>query len=373
MHSLATFTTAHTRTDTRIRIKQTASLAAEMGDRVALFVQDGQGGEKDTTTGVEIVDTGPRLSSRTLRMTLGACRMWWAVRRARPRVVHFHDPELIPVGLLLKLRGMKVVYDVHEDVPRQILAKHWITPRLRRPVAALVEGIEWIAGQVFDGIVTATPTITARFPSKKTVTVQNFPMLDELMPPESQPFSERPPHVAYIGGITEIRGAKEMVRALEYVANEEVRLQLGGNFMPKGLEDEVKRLPGWSRVVAHGWVDRGTVANLLGGVRGALVLFHPVPNHINAQPNKLFEYMAAGLPVVASNFPLWREIVEGNHCGICVDPLDPKAIAEAIEFLVTHPEEARKMGENGRRAVVTKYNWDSEAEKLLSLYRELLR
>ena len=82
--------------------------------------------------------------------------------------------------------------------------------------------------------------------------------------------------------------------------------------------------------------------------------------------------MAAGLPVVASDFPLWKEIVEGNRCGITVDPLDPKAIARAIEYLLTHPEEARRMGENGRRAVEEKYNWGKEAEKLVRLYRNLL-
>jgi glycosyltransferase involved in cell wall biosynthesis len=91
-----------------------------------------------------------------------------------------------------------------------------------------------------------------------------------------------------------------------------------------------------------------------------------------AWPVKLFEYMAAGLPVVASNFPLWKEIVEGNRCGITVDPLDPKAIAQAIEYLLAHPEEARQMGENGRRAVEEKYNWEKEAEKLLALYKELV-
>jgi glycosyltransferase involved in cell wall biosynthesis len=82
--------------------------------------------------------------------------------------------------------------------------------------------------------------------------------------------------------------------------------------------------------------------------------------------------MAAGLPVVASNFPLWKEIVEGNRCGITVDPLDPKAIAQAIEYLLTHPEEARQMGENGRRAVEEKYNWESESKKLLGVYAKLL-
>jgi len=80
----------------------------------------------------------------------------------------------------------------------------------------------------------------------------------------------------------------------------------------------------------------------------------------------------ASLPVVASNFPLWKEI-GGNRCGITVNPLDPKEIAQAIEYLLTHPEEACQMGENDRRAVVEKYNWEQEKERLLNLYMEVLK
>jgi len=174
------FTTVHPRGDTRIRVKETASLAEGIGAGVALYVQDGKGAERDEVSGVEVVDTGPPPRGRARRMVLGAWRMYRAVRAAQPRVAHFHDPELIPVGLALKLSGIKVVYDVHEDVPRQILGKHWISPWLRRPVAWAAEAFEWLAGRAFDGMVAATPTIARRFPEHKTVTVQNFPILAVL-------------------------------------------------------------------------------------------------------------------------------------------------------------------------------------------------
>jgi glycosyltransferase involved in cell wall biosynthesis len=103
-----------------------------------------------------------------------------------------------------------------------------------------------------------------------------------------------------------------------------------------------------------------------------VVVFKPAANHVRAQPTKLFEYMSAGLPVIASNFPLWREIVERNNCGICVDPLSPAALAEAIRWLIQHPDAAREMGANGRRAVRTTYNWEPEGRKLTTLYRSLL-
>ena len=367
------FSTVHSRGDTRIRVKETASLAEGLGAGIGLYVQDGKGPECDEVSGVAVVDTGAPPGGRARRMVLGAWRMYRAVRAARPEVAHFHDPELIPVGLALKLSGIKVVYDVHEDVPRQILGKHWISPWLRRPVSWATEAFEWLAGRAFDGVVAATPTIARRFPDHKTATVQNFPILAELVAPDPVPYAQRPPHFAYVGGITGIRGSREMVEAIRQVTEPECRLQLAGGFSPAAYGNELAALPGWERVAFHGWASRPEVASILGNVRAGLVLFHPAPNHLDAQPNKMFEYMAAGLPIIASDFPLWREIVDGAGCGLLVDPQDSAAIAEAMEWLLANPEEAEAMGQRGREAVERQYNWAPEAEKLLALYERLLR
>ncbi|WP_026148215.1 glycosyltransferase family 4 protein [Thioalkalivibrio sp. HL-Eb18] len=373
MTQIIHFTTVHPRGDTRIRVKEVSSLAEYLDGDVGLYVQDGKGSECDEAAIVEVVDTGLTLGGRGRRMVLGAWRMYRAVRTVRPRVAHFHDPELIPVGLALKLSGIKVVYDVHEDVPRQILGKHWISAWLRRPVAWAAEAFEWLAGRVFDGVVAATPTIARRFPDHKTITVQNFPILAELVAPDPVPYEQRPPHFAYVGGITGIRGSRDMVEATGRVGQSACRLQLAGGFSPATHGDELAALPGWQRVVFHGWASRPEVAAILGNVRAGLVLFHPAPNHLDAQPNKMFEYMAAGLPIIASDFPLWREIVDGAGCGLLVDPQDPAVIAAAMEWLLAHPEEAEAMGRRGREAVEREYSWAPEAEKLLTLYRRLLR
>jgi glycosyltransferase involved in cell wall biosynthesis len=111
---------------------------------------------------------------------------------------------------------------------------------------------------------------------------------------------------------------------------------------------------------------------LAGRTRAGIVTFHPVPNHTESQPNKLFEYMAAGLPVIASDFPRWRGIVEGHECGLVVDPKDPDRIAEAMQWILAHPVEAETMGDRGRQAVKRQYNWDLESGKLLKVYKELL-
>ena len=117
-----------------------------------------------------------------------------------------------------------------------------------------------------------------------------------------------------------------------------------------------------------GGIPRRNAADLPAKNLAGLVLFHPEPNHINAQPNKLFEYMSAGLPVIASHFPMWRRIVEDYDCGLCVNPQDPQAIAAAMIMLATHPERARLMGMNGRSAVMAKFNWEQEQQVLLDVY-----
>ena len=158
---------------------------------------------------------------------------------------------------------------------------------------------------------------------------------------------------------------------MEHVESE-IRLELAGPFFEANVSEEVRDYPGWSRVDELGFVDRAGVRDILGRSVAGLVTFHPVPNHVDAQPNKMFEYMSAGVPVIASDFELWKEIVLGNNCGLCVDPLSPRDLAKAIDYLVTHPAEAESMGDNGRRAVMERYNWSVEERKLLSIYEDLL-
>jgi glycosyltransferase involved in cell wall biosynthesis len=117
---------------------------------------------------------------------------------------------------------------------------------------------------------------------------------------------------------------------------------------------------------------REQVAALLGRVQAGLVLFHPAPNNVRAQPNKLFEYMSAGVPVIASDFPLWREVVEGEGCGLLVDPFNAVEVAEAVAHILGHPEEAEAMGRRGRAAVEQRFNWAREEATLVRLYRDVL-
>ncbi|CAN1518529.1 RfaG Glycosyltransferase [Paracoccaceae bacterium] len=366
------FTTVHGRRDIRILVKEAATLRRRLQRDVRLLVLDGLPEERDRDSDVLIQSVGARPSSRIIRMTRGCWRMYRAIRRARPEVAHFHDPELIPVGILLRMSGIKVVYDVHEDVPGAILSKQYIPKIARHPLSFVINLLERIAAKFFSAIVAATPAIAERFSGPGTTVVQNFPLLDEFAFAAARPMHERGSDFAYVGGLTAVRGTSEMVAAIALVKNPGSRLHLAGQFSPSQLQLQTERLPGWSRINFKGLATRTEVGSLLGSVRAGLVVFHPEPNHILAQPNKLFEYMAAGLPVIASDFPLWRDIVGTAGAGLLVDPSSPVAISEAMQWMLDHPAEAQIMGENGRAAVINRFNWERESAALITLYKSLL-
>ncbi|TXI72209.1 MAG: glycosyltransferase [Dokdonella sp.] len=360
-------TSVHARHDTRIFLKECQSLV-RAGYETHLVVADGQADE--VRNGVAILDVGaPR--NRIDRMHSVVQRVFERALTVDATLFHLHDPELMPVGLKLKRLGKRVIFDAHEDLPKQLLGKPYLNRLSRLTLSMALKAYEGWACRAFDAVIAATPAIHDKFLriNRRTVTINNYPLPGELTAPGAP--AERTGRVCYIGGISAIRGVREIVRALE-LTRAEVRLDLAGPFPAQELRKELQASAGWRRVDELGVVDRLQMREVLARAMAGLVIFHPLPNHVDAQPNKLFEYMSAGVPVIASDFPLWREIVYDNHCGLCVDPLNPRAIAEAIERLVADSPLVQAMGENGRRMVGERYNWESEERKLVSLYAELI-
>ncbi len=363
-------TSVHTAFDVRVFHKECKSLARS-GKHVVLVVPHPR---DEVVDSVEV--KGIRISGgRLVRMTRTAWSLYREALRQNGDVYHFHDPELIPLGLLLAARGKTVVYDIHEDAPADILHKDYIPQPLRQPLTWSVRKLENAACRRFSGLIAATPTIAKRFHSinPNTVVVHNFPMLDEIASTVDLPWNERPPAMAYIGSISERRGIREILQALALLPSASpTQMMLAGPFSPEELRTELMRLPGWARVKYLRVLDRPSVANLLSRVRLGLLVLQPEPNFLNAMPIKLFEYMAAGIPVIASDFPLWRQIIGEAGCGLLVDPRDPQAIARAMEYLLSHDAEAEAMGRRGRQAARELYNWNSEERVLLKFYSELL-
>jgi glycosyltransferase involved in cell wall biosynthesis len=370
MTRICHLSSAHRGLDVRIFAKECASLAAAGHDTHLVITATPADVQRAAEKGVHLHPL-PAPVGRFARMVKQAWRCYTLGRRLNADVYHFHDSELIPYGVLLALAGKKVIYDVHEDLPQDILTKDWIPAWARRLVSGAASALEWVGARYFFAVVAATPFIARRFKkiTPRTVDINNYPLLGELaVGPIDWSLKKR--EVCYVGGIGRIRGILEVVQAMGLTTSG-ARLQLGGTFAEPDVEATARAAAGWRQVDALGWIGRTEVSAILQRAVGGLVTFLPVPNHVDAQPNKMFEYMSAGVPVIASHFPLWKEIVEGNDCGICVDPLDPAAIARAIDYLVTHPQEAERMGRNGQRAVETTYNWGIEEAKLLRFYAAL--
>ncbi len=359
-------TTAHARRDTRIFRKECVSLA-RAGHDVHLVVGDGQG--REVADGVTIHDLGRKPVSRLRRMTEQPRRARKVVAAVRPDVVHFHDPELLPLGRRLAGQGLRVVYDVHEDVPSQILSKSWIPSWVRPTLSTAFRVYEHSTARRLAGVVAATPHIAHLFADLKdrAICVNNFPMAEELAPPALP--VERLARVCYAGVITRERGIRELIHALPLAPG--VRLTLCGTISGGGLEAELRAEPGWGQVDYRGEVARGELARVMAESAAGVVTYLPLPNHVDAQPTKLFEYMSASLPVIASNFPLWRTFVEESGAGVCVDPASPESIAAAIRTLTSDLTLSASIGRAGRNAVERQFNWAAEADKLIAFYARL--
>jgi glycosyltransferase involved in cell wall biosynthesis len=366
---IAILSSVHPAFDTRIFQKQARSLAAA-GYDVTLVIPH----ERDETVDGIRIEALPPPGSRARRMLAGPARILRAALRLDADLYHFHDPELIPVGLALKARGRRVIYDVHENVPKSIEGKIYLAPWVRRPIARIAGALEHSASRVFDLVILARDDIADEFQDLgDTLLIRNYPSRAAF---PNLPRVDRGDDdflIAYTGNLTPGRGAREMVQALEFLPQRaRARMRIFGKIWPDSLQSELRALPGYAKVEYRGWVPYDSLPPELARADAGIVCFLPEPNHVNAGPTKLFEYMASGLPVVASDFPMWREVLQQNDCGICVDPRDPRAIASALEFLADHPERRREMGENGRRAVHQHYNWEAEADRLLAAYARLL-
>lgn len=361
-------TTVHSPFDVRIFHKQCVSLA-KSGYDVTLIQR---GDRRETRNGVKIVAL-PSYRTRLGRMTFGVLKAIRLALSERPALVHLHDVELIWGGLFLKAFGSRVVYDVHEDVVKDLEDKAYLPRWALSPLRAVVYVAEKLAVLTFDHISAATGAISRRFPSARVTLVRNTPILNELAAAAPIAFAERPPNATYLGGLADFNGPSQMVRAIGLVSSHlGAKLILGGRFPNTELENEVRALDGWEHVEFIGWIDRSQIGDVFARGRCGLVVYQPSPNVLDAEPNKFFEILSAGLPLVASDFPIWRSFVEQYGCGLLVDPQDPASIADAIEFLLAHPVEAEAMGLRGRAAIENSYNWNKDCSNLLAMYDKVL-
>jgi glycosyltransferase involved in cell wall biosynthesis len=366
---VAHIASTHDFLDVRIFEKECRSLA-DAGYDVHMLVPGAPDGELNSGVHFHAPATRQAAPGPWRRVTLNHAMLKRAID-LQARIYHLHEPELIPIGLALKRRGAMVIYDAHEDAPseawtmnRRRLSRRIILPPLWRALLAL-------ARRRFDAFVAVTPEIAATFPTERTVEVRNYPRTELFTNGPERP-SASFPTLIFAGLISETRGALAMLDAVGAVpASFKARLQLFGTTDRPETMTAMQGHTGWTRVDYMGrrpW--REVIASYQSASIG-LLLYEPTAEQLACMPVKLFELLLSGLPVVASDIPYWRSLLEGNPAVFFVPYGDAEAAARLISDMLSRPDDMRELGTQGAAHARLRVSWNSQAEKLIDLYDRL--
>ena len=370
MTKVCHMTSAHMPEDDRVFFKECCSLAAAGYDTYLVA----RGGTYDKN-GVHIAGIGDIPSSRIKRMLQTSRHVYEKALELDADLYHFHDPELLPYGLKLKKRGKKVVFDSHECYREQIRSKNYLPVWLRQTISTVYSLYEDHVLRRLDAVIFPC-TMNGKNPfegkCRRAAIISNAAILGEFFnryDPNHQKIADS---VCYVGGLTEARGVTNNILAASKAG---AQLFLAGEFASEEYENQMRAKQEFSCVQYRGILNRADVAQLLSDSQIGLCTLLDRGQYLKIDTFgiKVFEYMSMGLPVILSDCSYNRMMVEKLQFGICVDPDDVDAIASAIRYLLDHPEEARRMGENGRRAVQEEFNWGVEEKKLFALYEDILK
>lgn len=368
MKKVCHITSAHDSTDTRIFHKECVSLA-NAGYETYLVAQ----GANREDQGVHVIGVGEAPKNRIQRMTQFASKVYEVALSLDCDIYHLHDPELLPYGIKFKKHGKKVIFDSHENTLEQMLDKGWIPAPIRPSVSSIYK---YYATKVFkklDCLISVTPHIVDQLKAinPNTWMITNYPLLTTESN-EQLKVDDNVTRLCFTGGIDPQWGHNQIVKCVGDMDG--VKYELCGPTTEEYL-NELKKVSGWEQVNYYGKVPFAESIRIQKNSDIGMALLCPSRNtggNIGTIGNtKLFEYMMAGLPVICTDFELWRKIIEKWNCGICVSQNDSNAIQKAIIYLKSHPEEAHQMGLNGRKAVEEEFNWTTQEKKLLVLYKEL--
>ena len=371
MNKITILTSAHHALDVRIFHKQAKSLV-KAGYDVTLIAQHDK---NETVDGVRIISL-PKPRNRLQRMIGLTFRTLCIALKERVNVYHFHDPELLPVGIILKILGKaQVIYDVHEDYPDYIRIKDWIPTIFRIPTSFITDKMEMLTAKVVDAIITADEGVARRFEDKqRTIIVYNFPDL-AIFQDKPSTVDNLQSDIIYLGSLS--------TRHLSFMFSVGLELKrMGCSFqwhilgsfqnLSKYADNKLRHMNLEENFVL---IDRIPHPAVVDYIRASKIGISPLPHErkfLKNIPTKLFEYMLCGLPVVASNLPPTSRFVKGKDCALLVEPDNVEDFAKAISFLLTNPNKASEMGKRGKRLVESQYNWNHESKKLLELYNQLL-
>ena len=292
-------------------------------------------------------------------------------------VYQISEPELLQLGLKLKKEGKTVVYNLREWYPdyyARRMKKTW----QQKIVHNLCEWYFRRVAKRIDAIFNCMPEmrdyIEKVMPCCYFEDTANFPIVHKDFSLSYEDYCKREPIISYFGSIYTISCQEEILHALENFP--EVKYLLAGVFYQESYKDKLMKLPAWKQVTFK----NGFTREELPGIINCSIMGNVVKDFNKTETPqgsysiiKIFETMEAAVPVILAKVPLYEQMVEKYHCGICVRPHSVEDFKHAIEYLLTHKKEAYEMGQNGRRAVVEEFSWDSQAKGYLRVMNELTK
>ena len=319
----------------------------------------------------------PRRLLRPFRLPGRVARKLFPLLR-RVDLVHFHDIDILPYMALLAL-FKPVVYDVHENYAEEMLVREWIPGVLRRPMSHAVKWSQFLLAHLIRNFVFVVPEQADQFPRRRvqTLVVWNFASR-ALLQGVDHDYNSRPDAVIFTGSGYETNGslllldiaerAKNVCPGVKFLVPDRFvssafRKRFWQDLRRRGLTDQVTVFPPVLSSKMTDWLNRATIA-----ISPTL----RVPRHLKGVPRKLYEYMAAGLPIVSSDLPFATRLLTENGAGLLAKPEDPASFVDAIRSLVEDRAWARQLGRAGQRAFAEKYSWESQMPTLLAFYERIL-
>ena len=357
----------HSRYDIRVFHKQCCSLASA-GYDVSLIIADGKGNE--IKNGVHIVDVG-MTGGRLKRMTSTTNLIYSIAKKINADAYHFHDPELIPVGLRLKRQNKKVIYDMHEDVPKQVMLKKYLWMPFRYMVASLFSLYQSYAIRKFDATIVPQPTMEDKYSAYgKILLIENFAFLSDTKLESLRQKKYVNLTLCHTGALTIDRGILNMLELACLLERDDV-FYLAGNMRDSEVE-KIKSHRGWNKITYLGVISRQEVVEIYKKSNLGIILYNNVGQYGLSYAIKLFEYMSYGIPVIMPDFGEWFGFNQENKCGICVNVKNHGELKDSIKLIRTGSNDVINMSCNGFTAFIEKYSWGFAEKKLLRFYRGLV-
>lgn len=362
MKTICHVTSVHKYSDVRIFKKECVSLTQKY--KVVLVAPNVDSGVYDN-----VIVKGVCLPTNRIKRFFCLNRVYKVLKEIDADVYHFHDPELMKMGLRVKKLNKKIIFDSHEDIPLDIADKKWLPRPFMRLLSLYFKYYERYALAKYDAVISVTPTIVDKLKiiNKNTYQITNYPILKEI-----EDKREWGDSICFAGLVSRSWMHENIINSLDGV---DVRYKLAGP-VTEGFLKVLMSLSNWRKVDYFGEMDPNEIPEFLQRSTIGMALYDYLPSFGyktgSLGNNKIFEYMAAGIPIIATDFSLWKEIIEDQGCGICVDSTDIGSIKQAIKQIMNNKEEAKKMGEKGKLLVKEKYNWDTQELILFEAYDSVI-